>query len=617
MNRKARRAGLKSPKFSINAALADDRGDAPADADLIARARLHRERGQPDQAQDICNKILAREPSHILALNLLGLILQESGRHRLAVKTLTKAIAADALNAACHYNIAASYQALNLEADAAVHFKKAIALGMRLKNTEDLILRNPAITTCVDHIEERWPLPVTADELFARHSMQSIANDTFLRCALETILIRGAPLERFLTFIRSALLHFAVTYFGATDDAIVRLFCSIAQQCFINEYVYAQSDEETRQSEQLRDMLLQRAASGEEIPSLLLAAVAAYFPLHCLPGTEELLHRDWPGIAAALVSQQLREPLEEAADRRSIPSLTTVDDSVSLQVMHQYEENPYPRWTINPMAAFADGHEPQIAGAADSNPRAKEQILIAGCGSGQHAFEVAQRFPDADVMAVDISLPSLAYAHRKTREEGLRNIEYAQADILKLGSIGRSFDRIEAIGVLHHLAEPEAGWRILLRLLQPNGDMRVGLYSETARRAIVGVRSLIAERGYRPTPHDIRRCRHEILRDFDERGWRKVIESADFYSISGCRDLLFNVMEHRFTIPRIKTFLNEEKLAFRGFDLEPWIVEKFQDRFPGADTLRDLDNWHAFEADNPQTFRYLYVFTVRKDQLGV
>ena len=40
---------------------------------------------------------------------------------------------------------------------------------------------------------------------------------------------------------------------------------------------------------------------------------------------------------------------------------------------------------------------------------------------------------------------------RKTRELGLKNVEYAQADILKLQSIDRSFDVIEAGGVLHHL----------------------------------------------------------------------------------------------------------------------------------------------------------------------
>jgi SAM-dependent methyltransferase len=239
--------------------------------------------------------------------------------------------------------------------------------------------------------------------------------------------------------------------------------------------------------------------------------------------------------------------------------------------------------------------------------------LIAGCGSGQHAFQVAHYFPTARVLAVDISLPSLAYARRKTAEDGLRNIEYAQADILKLGSIGRSFDRIEAVGVLHHLAEPALGWRALLSLLRPNGDMRVGLYSETARRAIVAVRAFIAERGYLPTTEDIRKCRQDILRDVDKRRWTGIIEQADFYSMSGCRDLLFNVMEHRFTIPQIKAFLSEQQLSFQGFELEPWALEKFRKQFPGEGALTDLDKWHAFEADNPQTFQHMYVFMVRKD----
>ena len=92
-----------------------------------------------------------------------------------------------------------------------------------------------------------------------------------------------------------------------------------------------------------------------------------------------------------------------------------------------------------------------------------------------------------------------------------------------------------------------------------------------------------------------------------------MIESPDFYSMSGCRDLLFHVMEHRFTIPRIKTFLNEQSLAFLGFNLDPQMIEKFQKQFPESAALTDLDKWQAFEADNPRTFRHMYVFTVRKN----
>ena len=47
-------------------------------------------------------------------------------------------------------------------------------------------------------------------------------------------------------------------------------------------------------------------------------------------------------------------------------------------------------------------------------------MLIAGCGTGQHAIETAQRFPAARVLAIDLSLTSLAYALRKTREIGVR-----------------------------------------------------------------------------------------------------------------------------------------------------------------------------------------------------
>lgn len=126
-------------------------------------------------------------------------------------------------------------------------------------------------------------------------------------------------------------------------------------------------------------------------------------------------------------------------------------------------------------------------------------------------------------------MTSLAYARRKTRELGLRNIDYAQADILELGSIGRTFDSIESVGVLHHLAEPLAGWRVLVSLLRPGGTMRIGLYSHLARRVIVEARDRIAARNYRATTEDIRRCRQDILREADK--WKPLIGAKDFYSM--------------------------------------------------------------------------------------
>ena len=55
----------------------------------------------------------------------------------------------------------------------------------------------------------------------------------------------------------------------------------------------------------------------------------------------------------------------------------------------------------------------------------------------------------------------MAYAKRKTVELGVKNIEYMQADILDLAKLNKQFDIIESAGVLHHMNDPMAGWKIL------------------------------------------------------------------------------------------------------------------------------------------------------------
>jgi SAM-dependent methyltransferase len=201
---------------------------------------------------------------------------------------------------------------------------------------------------------------------------------------------------------------------------------------------------------------------------------------------------------------------------------------------------------------------------------------------------------------------------RKTREIGVRNIDYAHADILKLGSIDRAFDLIESIGVLHHLSDPAAGWTTLLSLLRPGGVIGVGLYSERARRAIVAARAFIAERGYRPTIEDIRACRQDMIRSARSALSQSVIVIRDFFDASGCRDMLFNVVEHRFTVQQIKSFLAENEMTFLGFEAPPRVRARFLEQFPGEESLLDLDKWDAFEAARPETFIGMYVFYAQK-----
>jgi SAM-dependent methyltransferase len=214
------------------------------------------------------------------------------------------------------------------------------------------------------------------------------------------------------------------------------------------------------------------------------------------------------------------------------------------------------------------------------------------------------------VLAVDLSLTSLSYAIRKTRALGLNNIDYAQADILKLGTIGRSFDLIESSGVLHHLADPAQGWRVLLSLLRPGGLMHIGLYSALARADIRAARAFIAERGFGGSADDIRRCRQELLACADGTPLKNVARYPDFFTTSECRDLLFHVQEHQFTIPQIATFLRENNLAFIGFTGQ--ALHEYRKRFPEDPAATDLERWLVFEIENPEIFTGMYQFWVQK-----
>jgi SAM-dependent methyltransferase len=217
-----------------------------------------------------------------------------------------------------------------------------------------------------------------------------------------------------------------------------------------------------------------------------------------------------------------------------------------------------------------------------------------------------QRFRGISCSGDRPSLSSISYAKRKTQELGITNIEYAQADILKL-----RFDIIESVGVLHHLADPIAGWQTLLSLLRPGGFMYLGFYSELARRHVVKAREIIAARGYSSTLDDIRRFRRDLAarNDLEMQGLRQF---PDFFSTSECRDLLFHVQEHRLTLNQIESLLVDCGLHFIGFVLNTSVLQQYRLRFTDDPSGTNLGNWASFEADNPDAFAGMYQFWIQK-----
>jgi SAM-dependent methyltransferase len=428
---------------------------------------------------------------------------------------------------------------------------------------------------------DSWPATLT-----------ELSADPLLGALLRSGPIGGEALERRLTAVRSELL------FAPDDEALRPLRANLALQGFINEYAWTVTSREAAELEGLR----RASPTADNLLRLAGYACLAERPV-ADHGSDEL---------RAVLRQQIDEPAAEKRLAEAMPRLTAIH-ATSEAVQRQYEENPYPRWVKTPsqqplplerVLRSALPFAPlQPIPNADA-PR----ILVAGCGTGQHAIHAAQRYQGADVMAVDLSLASLGYAKRKAQDLGVANIAFAQADMLEITG---EYDVVDAAGSLQCLPDPTEGAKRLTRALRPGGLFRFGVYSAIARRPLTPARDLGAS--FPSTPEGIRAFRQALLTAPEGDPVRAGITfSSDFFSLSACRDLLLHVREHQHTIPELREMLDAAGLRFLGFILPPETLNAYRQAFPDDPAATRLDNWSDFEDRHPQTFAMMYQFWAQK-----
>jgi len=580
-----------------------------------------------DEAEASYRQALKITPKYVNALNGLASLLNAQGRANVAIGCVMQSLRIKETAEAKGIFVTCVKRLQFTRYDKDIETAMARALtepwdrpGDLAQISIDLAKFMPDVGSCVARAAAAWPERLTALDLFGSNGLGSLEDHPLLTALLVSAPICDREMERFLTMARCAVLEAAV---GMTSPDIamgkaLSFYSALARQCFITEYVFSHTAEEFQKARDLRDSLVAALEADAQVPALWTLAVASYFPLSSLPFAARLLDAQYPDAVSAVLVQQLREPEEESQLRSTIPLLTKVEDEVSVLVRNQYEENPYPRWVkaapsrkVRSVVGYLCQKFPLSSFVREAKSGSSD-ILIAGCGTGRQSVETAKQFPEARVLAVDLSVSSLCYAKRKTRELGLTSIDYAQADLLLLDSLDRSFDVIECNGVLHHLADPLAGWRVLLSLLRPGGFMRLGLYSEVARRNVVRIRHFIAEQAYGSTAEDIRRCRQDLMDRDTTDDFGNIFASPDFFSTSACRDLLFHVQEHLMTLTGIKAFLDGNDLTLLGFETTDEVIHAYQRRFPDDRGATDLDRWQVFEHENPDTFVGMYQFWVQR-----
>jgi SAM-dependent methyltransferase/uncharacterized protein YbaR (Trm112 family) len=144
-----------------------------------------------------------------------------------------------------------------------------------------------------------------------------------------------------------------------------------------------------------------------------------------------------------------------------------------------------PEWEKNATYYF----EPLGGPAALSGLR----VLDAGCGKGRHAYYAIKH--GARVVAVDFSR-AVEVAQRNCA--GLTGERlFVQADIMNLPFAKNTFDMAYSLGVLHHLPNPEAGFRSVVDVIRQGGCALIYLYhaleGEPVKQVILGGVNLIRE----------------------------------------------------------------------------------------------------------------------------
>ena len=101
-----------------------------------------------------------------------------------------------------------------------------------------------------------------------------------------------------------------------------------------------------------------------------------------------------------------------------------------------------------------------------------KRILDIGATLGQNVLPIAQAFPDAEVVALDVGAPMLRYGLARAKSMGIENVRFVQADGSDLSMFAdESFDWVQTTMFLHELsnASMRAIFAESYRLLKPGG----------------------------------------------------------------------------------------------------------------------------------------------------
>jgi SAM-dependent methyltransferase len=241
---------------------------------------------------------------------------------------------------------------------------------------------------------------------------------------------------------------------------------------------------------------------------------------------------------------------------------------VADQVQDFYDRYPYPP-PVESLEQYRRSWQDQQKRRADyhllwpgRSHKEDFSVLIAGCGTSQ-AAKHALRWPAAQVTGIDVSTTSVQYTKTLKRNHNLTNLQIYQLPIDRVSELGRTFDQIVCTGVLHHLADPDAGLAALRDVLKPDGAMHLMVYAPYGRTGIYMLQEFCRRAGICATDEGIRDL-ISVLRALPPGHPLETVlrQAPDFQQEAALADALLHPQDRAFSVPQVFDFIQRAELTF-------------------------------------------------------
>lgn len=196
------------------------------------------------------------------------------------------------------------------------------------------------------------------------------------------------------------------------------------------------------------------------------------------------------------------------------------------------------------------------------------RVLIAGGGTGDCTIYFAEQLRDtpAEIVYLDMSKASMDVAKARAKVRKLNNIKWVHDSLLNLpnSDLGK-FDYINCTGVLHHLADPQAGLDALKSVLHPEGSIFLMLYAQHGRTSIYQMQDLL-RRVHANEPDIQKRIDRTkvLLNSLPEGNWFNFNSGAygfDLQSDIGIYDLLLHPQDRAYTVSELYEYVENSGLV--------------------------------------------------------